>query len=103
MNELIRLADSAPTTSDIRVAKRGWADSRRLVRFVRTGPRLAVSRTNEEGSFAMEIPGGVDQIVLVAYAPSEEGPEFEYAYARVASMASLKTPVIIAFAVCGRH
>jgi hypothetical protein len=97
LNELVRLADGAASTDDIEVAKRGWADTERLIRFVRTGLRLAVSKTSNAGSFAMEIPGGVGEFILFAYTPSEEGPEFEYAYTRITNKASLTTPVIIAF------
>jgi len=96
LNNLIRDADTAYATDDAEVAKRAWANSERLVHFVRAAPRLASAKSGKDGTFMMEIPNSGSDLIVFAYASSDEGPAFIYAYARVAGK-DLAGPVLVAF------
>jgi hypothetical protein len=96
LNDLILAADMPVASDDIEVAKRAWNSSEQLVRFAKTAPRLARTVSKRDGSFTMDLPSFAGDLIVFAWAPSDEGPKFNYAYARVKSK-GLASPIIVAF------
>ncbi len=96
LDDMIRLADVPLASDDIEVAKRAWARGDELVRFARSASRLAGTKSEKDGSFRMNIPSTVDDLILFAYTPSDEGPNFNHAYIRLDTK-RLPKRVIVAF------
>lgn len=101
LNDLIQAADNVPAaTDDIEVVMRAWAIWDRLVRLARTFPRLARTKSGKDGSFTMNVPVSASDLIVFAYAPSDEGPAFIVAHARVKGREHFADPVTLAFPGC---
>ena len=83
LNELIGKADSAVSTDDIEIAKRGWQATDSLVAFARKTPNIGIVKSDKAGSFRTRLTRQVSSVIVFVYAESEEGPQFDYAYARI--------------------
>ena len=78
-NELIREADTAVSTDDIEIAKRGWQAIDNLVAFARKAPNIGTSKSDKAGLFQAPLARHVNSVIVFVYAEWEEGPPFDYA------------------------
>jgi hypothetical protein len=96
LNELIREADSAVSTDDTEIARRGWQAIDNLVAFARKAPNIGTAKSDKAGSFRAQLTRHVNNVIVFVYAESEEGPPFDYAYARVPAD-KMSAPIVISF------
>lgn len=74
-NVLKELATSPePNPDDLAAVERFFAREERLLRLVKTSKRLASTKSGPAGRFRVELPNAPDNLIVLGYAESVDGP-----------------------------